>query len=265
MKINVDSIVYIYRFLNQTQILEISQKRRTQKFNSHLFLPPMPRIFMEKVDRYNEIVKQVYGSYIEKVNLAMREKEPWTLECLPFSEISFSNATDYDNGTFEYSLHHHHSQQTSNPSISPFAALSGLTHRKFMNNYCSAVGSIDLAYELNLSTEFVPFVDIEHRDQTNTPYLLNSYALDFYLMGSERLLINENGIPEGDLFKLLLDFLFELSSIHTSLEVILKDEQKTSISTEEMNIFSSLFNLLSPAQKQFKGNFNRLYPNQNRH
>ncbi|CAF4439508.1 unnamed protein product, partial [Rotaria magnacalcarata] len=80
--------------------------------------------------------------------------------------------------TFEYNLHHHQSQQINNPSISPFASLSGLTHERFMSNYNATMGSWDLAYNLDFSPKVVPYVDIDCRDHTNTAYHLNSYALD---------------------------------------------------------------------------------------
>ena len=58
----------------------------------------------------------------------MRMLNPDVECCLPVSGVSFTHSVDYDEGTFEYQLHHHYSQQKQNPSISPFAGLSGLTH-----------------------------------------------------------------------------------------------------------------------------------------
>jgi hypothetical protein len=138
----------------------------------------------------NTIVKDIYGCYIENVTQYLRSINDERIEMLPFSNISFvQQSSDYDDGSFEYHLHHHQSQQTQNSSISPFVSLSGLTHQILMSNYNPINDSWDLVYDLDLSSKIVQFVDIDCRDHTNTAYHLNSYALDFYRRGSEKLLI----------------------------------------------------------------------------
>ncbi|CAF3940325.1 unnamed protein product [Rotaria sp. Silwood1] len=183
-------------------------------------------------------------------------------EILPFSNISFSQKPDYDNGTFEYNLHYHESQQIKNPSISPFAGLSGLTHEQLMSNYNSIISSWDLVYDLDLSPKVVPFVDIDCRDHTNTSYHLNSYALDFFKQGSEASLINENGLSPGDTYSLLLDLHLVLSSVKTSLEVIINNEQKQT-TNNDLAIFEPLYKTLSNVQNIFSRNFQRQYPSRN--
>jgi hypothetical protein len=183
---------------------------------------------------------------------------------LPFSNVPFIQSSDYDNGTFEYNLHHHHSQQSQNPSISPFAGPSGLTHEKFMSNYNPTVGSWDLAYDLDLSPRIVPYVDIDARDHSNSSYCLNSYALDFFEHGSEASLITQNQIGSGDANSLLFDFLLMLSVIKTSLEVIIRNEDKQTTSND-IAYFKLLFKKISGVRDTFADKFYKRYTNIRRH
>jgi hypothetical protein len=138
--------------------------RRQRTFYSKLFLPPPSTDFSECVQSYNSIVKDVYGFYIENASQEMRLFYDHQEHILRFSNVSFIQSSDYDHGTFEYHLHHHYSQQSKQSSISSFAAPSGLTHEQFMSNYNPSVGSWDLAYDLDLSTCIILFMDIDARD-----------------------------------------------------------------------------------------------------
>ena len=223
----------------------------------------MSKEFRNHVYKYNNIVKDVYGCYIKTVAYYLHSTNHGQEEILPFSNISFVQNNDYDNGTFEYNLHHHHSQQKHNPSISPFAGISGLTHEQFMLNYNSIISSWDLAYNLNLSTKVIPFIDVDCRDHSNTPYHLNSYGLDFFKHGSESSLITENKISPGETYSLLLDLHLVLSSVKTSLEVIIENE-KHDANNRDMEIFLPLYRSLSTVQDTFSKNFYRRYPNRKR-
>ncbi|CAF0901849.1 unnamed protein product [Rotaria sordida] len=253
---------YMPWLITYREYQDLSVCRRESKYNSKLFLPMISNEFRKRVDAYNSIVKDVYGCYIENVTKYLRSLNHEQEEILPFSNISFSQKSDYDNGTFEYNLHHHQSQQITNPSISPFAGLSGLTHEQFMSNYNSIISSWDLVYDLDLSPKVIPFVDIDCRDHTNTSYHLNSYGLDFFKQGSETSLINENGLSPGDTYSLLLDLHLVLSSVKTSLEVIMKNEQKQT-TNNDLVIFESLYKTLSNVQYIFSSNFQRQYPSRN--
>jgi hypothetical protein len=208
-------------------------------------------------------VKDVYGFYIENVSQQMRSFYDYQEHILPFSNVSFIQPSDYDNGTFEYHLHHHYSQQSNHPCISPFAAPSGLTHEQFMSNYNSSIGSWDLAYDLDLSTRIIPFVDIDARDHTNSNYYLNSYALDFFEHGSQKSLIVENEIGAGDVHDLLYDFLLMLSVIKTSLEIIISNEDKQT-TDNDLNFFEPLCKKISGVKKTFSDKFYKQYTYRNR-
>ena len=237
--------------------------RRQRTFHSKLFLPPPSTDFTDCVQSYNSIVKDVYGFYIENVSQQMRLHYDDQELILPFSNVSFIQSSDYDHGTFEYHLHYHYSQQSKQPSISPFAAPSGLTHEQFMSNYNPSVGSWDLAYDLDLSTRIIPFMDIDARDHTNSNYYLNSYAVDFFEHGSEKLLIAENQIGTGDVHDLLHDFLLMLSVIETSLKTIISNEDKQT-TNNDINFFEPLYKKISNVKKTFSDKFYKQYSYRNR-
>jgi hypothetical protein len=223
-------------------------------FNQKLSLRPISSEIHQRIQSYNALVKQIYGFYIENVIKKMRSFNDGQEHILPFSNISFNQSSDYDNGTFEYNLHHHYSQQTQNPSISPFAGPSGLTHEQFMTNYNPTVGSWDLAYDLDLSSRIVPFVDINACDHTNSAYYLNSYAVDFFKHGSERLLISENELDRGETYYLLSNFLYSLTSIKTSLDTIIENEIKQPRNNDN-EFFKPLGKKLSDIQHNFSSKF----------
>ena len=215
--------------------------------------------FTDKVQAYNSLVKDIYGSYIENVTHQLRSKYLQNQEqILPLSGISFIQPSDYDNGTFEYHLHHHYSQQSSNPSISPFASVSGLTHKQYMSNYNLSVSSWDLAYDLDLSSHIVPFVDVNVCDHTNSTYQLNSYAIDFFKHGSETLLISENQLSPNDTNKLLMDFHLVLASVKTSLKIIVENEEK--LTPNDMQFFGPLYDSIHNIQENFSRKFYEEYP-----
>ncbi|CAF3527387.1 unnamed protein product [Rotaria sordida] len=219
-------------------------------FNSKFSLQSISSEIHQRIQTYNALVKEIYGFYIENVLKKMRSFNDYQEYILPFSNISFNQSSDYDNGTFEYNLHHHYSQQSQNPSISPFAGPSGLTHEQFMSNYNPTIGSWDLAYNIDLSTRIVPYVDIDARDHTNSAYYLNSYALDFFRHGSEKLLMSENELDRSETYHLLSDFFLSLTSIKTSLHTIMENEIKH-IDNNDVKFFNVLNKNLSNIQDQF--------------
>jgi hypothetical protein len=243
------------RLITREETQRLLASRREHKLNSRLFLPPISSAFNKHLQAYNSIVKQVYSGYIDSVARLMRSSSDDQEQILPFSGDSVVQGSDYDQGSFEYHLHHHHSQQQHNPS--------GLTHRSFMFNYNSTIGSWDLAYDLDLSPEVVPLADVECHDDTNAMYHLNSYALDFCKLGSEALLIAENGLSTGDTYALLLDLHLILSSVKTSLEVIVKNEEQTS-APNDLALFTPLCRSITKVQDAFARNFIRQYPRQQR-
>lgn len=219
-------------------------------FNSKHSLRSIPSEIYHRIETYNALVKQIFGSYIENVTRKMRLFQDNQEFILPYSNISFSQPSDYENGSFEYELHHHYSQQTQNPSISPFAGPSGLTHEQLMSKYNPTTSSWDLAYNLDLSTRIIPFIDIDARDHTNSSYHLNSYILDFFKHGSEALIMSENGLDPSETHPLLSKFFRSLIITHESLDKIIEDEKKR-ITNKDMRFFAVLGNTFESLQNSF--------------
>ena len=253
----------LIRLRRESEIEKRQAERRKKKFNSLLFLPTISSEFQKRIDSYNAKVREVYSVYIENVARRMRILNHAYESSLPMSGISFAHPTDCNDGTFEYQLRHHYSQQSQNPSISPFAGLSGLTHERFMSNYHSNIGSWDLVCDLDLSDRVVPYLDIHCRDHTNATYRLNSYALDFFQMGSERLLEEENELQSGDIYNCLLDFQLVLSSITTSLEIILSNGGKR-VAPAEFNLLQPLYSTMKRIHDIYSEKFSKAYPRRNR-
>jgi hypothetical protein len=88
-------------------------------------------------------------------------------------------------------------------------------------------------------------------------------ALDFSKLGSETFLIAENGMNTGDTYSLLLDLHLILSSVKTSLEVIVKNEEQTS-APNDLALFTPLPRFIAKVQDAFARNFIRQYPRQQR-
>jgi hypothetical protein len=246
--------VFCFRSTVHQPLNDSSSLRRNSLFNSKLALRPISSEIRQRIQSYNSLVKETYGCYIENVIQAIRSSHDGQEHILPLSNISFHQSSDYDNGTFEYQLHHHHSQQSQNPSISPFAAPSGLTHEQFMSNYNPSAASWDLAYDLDLSPRIIPFVDIDACDHTNSSYYLNSYALDFFKHGSERLLLTENQLDRGETYSLLSDFLHSLTSVKTSLGNIFENEPKQT-NNNDVEFFKPLGKKLSDIHENFSSKF----------
>jgi len=123
-----------------------------------------------------------------------------------------------------------------------------------MSNYNPTIGSWDLAYDLDLSSRIVPFVDINACDHTNSAYYLNSYALDFFKHGSERLLMSENELDRGETHYLLSSFLYSLTSIKISLDNIIENELKQP-RNNDVGFFKPLVKKLSDIQHNFSSKF----------
>ncbi|CAF1317281.1 unnamed protein product [Rotaria sordida] len=143
-------------------------------FDLQVLLPAKNHIlpaFRIRLDNYNDLVLFVYEQYFHSVIYDLRRQFSHVEQRLPLTNINFKTFDVYDNGTFEYQLNHHYTWQEKT-FISPFAGVSGIENDDFLNNYNSL--SYDLAYDLDLSPQTIPFFQI---DDT---YRCNSYAYDFY-------------------------------------------------------------------------------------
>ncbi len=92
---------------------------------------------------------------------------------------------------------------------------------------------------------------------------MNSYALDFFKHGSEKLLIIANELSPGDTYGILLDFHFVLSSITTSIEVFVENDEKEA-SSDYKEFFLPLYKSISTVKNSFSQKFYKQYRGRNR-
>lgn len=171
---------------------------------------------------------------------------------LPLTNVLFDQVSDYDNGTFEYQLHHHHSQQKNNPSISPFAGPSALTHQRFVDNFQGPMTALDLTYSLDLSSEIIPIFNLERRDHAGRTYLMNNYLLNFLQTGKEKRVIVDNDIDRSNTYRYLsrpLDGMLSMSESLKSISHVSPDEFR-SISNRIGDISTNFNKIFDVAMKR---------------
>ena len=220
-------------------------------FEGFNVLEPLEKSLLKRIQVYNELVKNAYGDYLETSIEHLRTKMKDAEKNLPLSQVSFAEPSDYDDGSFEYNLHHHRSRQTMNPTISPFAALSGLTHEKFISNLHGPMQSLDLAVPVDVSSKMIPIIDIEQRDQNNRKYQLNNYLMNFYRYGTEEIMLIENDFDLNDTYQAILTHQNAFSSITKSLSFILKNSPNEHSET----FCKTLMRLFEPINKRLSVQF----------
>jgi len=107
-------------------------------------------------------------------------------------------------------------------------------------------------------------IAFDARDRTNSAYYLNSYAVDFFNHDSEASLILENQINLDETNNLLFDFSLMFSSIKTSLEIIIRNENEQA-TTNDIQCCQPLYEKMSHIKEIFAEKFYKAYPYTKRH
>ena len=230
-----------YDLLLSFSFVTRDQARREKLFNKNRALRPLSKEILRRIRSYNDLVRQTLGVYLQNVLQHLRSTYPDAVEKLPFSGISFGQSTDYDDGSFEYQLHHHHSEQKTNPSISPFAGLSGLTHAELLRRFSPSINTWHLPFDLDLSSRLVPMVDIDAMDSNGASYYLNGYLVDFYRHGSETRLMHEFDIAQDELYQPLREFQLVLTSLNRSLRNIVGENEFLGTVSKKMTRLEQTF------------------------
>lgn len=237
-------------YMDQNRYQNLIEKRREEKFNSQVIFPEidhMPQQFRQNLDEYNTLVLSVYKQYFTNVIHQLRLQFPDAEQFLPLSNINFKTYDVYDHGTFEYQLHHRYSWQNKT-FLSPFSGVSGIDDDDYVKNYNSQ--SNDLAYDLDLSPQVIPFFQI------NDAYRCNSYAYDFYNHGSKKNLIDENQIPSSDIHILLNDFRLVLRKLQRSLRFLMRNANQFH-DNETFDFFKSLSSKVERITRKYTTHFNK--------
>lgn len=177
-----------------------------QKFlQSKVFLDDLPEDFAAALDAYNHKTEENFGQFLLRVpRLADVAHQ------LPISKLDFSNKKQ------SYSLLASRimSCDQERTAGSPFVCLSGnsdldLLHVGTANN--------DILHTLGISAANFPILHSKKYDKCGRRMPLNAYALDFYKHGSLAAVIQENGLHEGEAYRLLKDFALTVQAISISL------------------------------------------------
>jgi hypothetical protein len=159
------------------------ERRKAKGFdNCKVLLEPLPPKVSSILDGFNKSLHDCMDNFIETV-ATMAERE----DTLPLSETRYNVRVCREAG--------------SAGVFSPFcggasgsrASINGLLNNKNINLFTTYVEPLMLS---------------------NVP--MNRYAVDFFLHNPKSL-VPDNGIPDGDVFKIVQDFMLTLMSIRTSL------------------------------------------------
>ncbi|CAG0901715.1 unnamed protein product [Darwinula stevensoni] len=205
-------VLLCYLFTNvgipEFQQLYIRERRKLEKWNSHVFLPKLNPKVKHVMKRYETMVRE---TFLFSLAFCLRDvHKRQGEECrLHLSGIEFPvNATSSapPEGSLEMELK---GSALRVKTISRFSSLSGVKDEDLIpNRYVIP----DIRIEAFTPIEVLPL--------TKPRQLFNGYAWDFYRHGIYKCIEKENKIRAGEAYNLLEDFRLLLSSITTSLEVL---------------------------------------------
>lgn len=177
-----------------------------QRSISMVFLPELPKSAETLLLEHNAETLSIFKNYVHSYINSNLENQPD--DTLPFTKT----AVDSDKTSLGNVL------PGSKTTIrSPFVALSGFTDEfTSIHDLCANVRG-----GVFLEESAIPYIPIwPHESSTE----LNAYLLDFWKVGSLKVLVDENQIKPGDVWFLLKDFSLTLASIVASLQNVLGAE-----------------------------------------
>ena len=173
---------------------------------SMVFLPRMPESAENILLEHNAETLSVFKDYVHSYINHNLEDQPD--DTLPFTKTPVNE----DKTTLGNVL-----SGTKTTIRSPFTALSGFTDEfTSIRDLCTNVRD-----GVFLEESAIPYIPVwPHESSTE----LNAYLLDFWKVGSLKVLVDENQIKAGDVWFLLKDFSLTLASIVASLQNVLGAE-----------------------------------------
>lgn len=206
MLVLIVSYFFTNRPVHPNDVMERKEKKR---YVNHVFLPPLPKEFIEHLEIFNSRVNQTFDLYLKSVATYCNETYGED-NVLPLSRVHFLTKAEYvlphQDNCIEKLLYE---RSQKSEICSSFAALSGHTDEKL---YDSKELINNIRQEVYTDVKVIPNYEI------NGVYL-NSYALDFYKNENVKALVKENQIKSNEYFTLLKNFMLALKAISTSLEL----------------------------------------------
>ncbi|XP_076357018.1 LOW QUALITY PROTEIN: putative ATP-dependent RNA helicase DDX60 [Tachypleus tridentatus] len=177
--------------------------------SSKVVLDELPEPFRQLKDEYNKRVLNVFDMYLRNIGSCLTETEEDIM--LPLSRVIFDGEENIgeDDETIE----------------------GELVRSAYQNKVCSAFVATSGHNDENLYDHENTVSKLQQRIYTDSKTLpifkddciLNAYASDFFLHGSKKCIIRENGIMEGVVWTLLKDFNLTIKSISIALSELADD------------------------------------------
>eukprot|EP01119_Soliformovum_irregulare_P017406 TRINITY_DN516_c1_g1_i1.p2 TRINITY_DN516_c1_g1~~TRINITY_DN516_c1_g1_i1.p2 ORF type:complete len:1714 (-),score=696.54 TRINITY_DN516_c1_g1_i1:40-5181(-) len=171
-------------------------------------LSPAPQDVTDIIDTYNRDVVKIYSRHIKMCSQIV-PRESLTLPLT--ADATFSNQRKANlSGKFVEKLE---KSNHSHEEFSPFVDLGQIHEFQSLRDLIESKPS-----EVYLDTFTVPI--IETRDKFGTPVRLNGYLIEFFNNGNLEVLSEVYGVPPGEAWQVLKDFLTCVTGVHLlSLEL----------------------------------------------
>ncbi|CAG8471575.1 3281_t:CDS:10, partial [Acaulospora morrowiae] len=205
-------LAYIFNRIKLRSINKDWYKDILTEYPSKIYLPLLPEKVKNVLDQHNDRILKIYTEYV--VSFAKKnDSKIGSDNILPLSKLQFLTQSRGTENTLISKLE---TQSVPFYARSPFISMCSSLGDQFYTIH-DLINHIHSKIHLDLNS--IPYIRTDER-------FLNSYILDFYIHGDEKVLTLANGIKPGDVWQLLRDFEIILDTIITSLRMRLMDDEK---------------------------------------
>ncbi|XP_066488910.1 probable ATP-dependent RNA helicase DDX60 isoform X2 [Tiliqua scincoides] len=204
----MEKLVLVLAHLFGRKYMSATVVKSEQKFSqSKVFLDDLPEDFGAALDAYNRKIEENFGQFLLTVSRLADVPEKYQL---PISKLDFSNKKQ----SYSPLVSRIMSCDQERMAISPFVCLSGNSDLALL--HAGTANSVIL-HTLGISAANIPTLHSKKYDKLGRRMPLNGYALDFYKHGSLTAVIQDNGLHDGEAYRMLKDFAFTIQTISISL------------------------------------------------
>ena len=214
------------RLLPQSALKKTNLLPLLKRYPSVIVLPPLPKPVLDVLEEHNSVILRVFTGYAWTYASQNPEKLG-SDDVLPLSEIQVVSSAPLGDEFYQ------RLRSTASAVVvrSAFVATSG-----HIDSFTS-VGELcrEARRGLHMNEHAIPSMDSILAD-SESPFKLNAYLLDFYTHGQVESLVYANGIRRGDVWYFLKDFVLALLTIKTSLEELLAKASKQRAGLDEEDL-----------------------------
>ncbi|XP_053114339.1 probable ATP-dependent RNA helicase DDX60 isoform X2 [Hemicordylus capensis] len=211
----MEKLVLVLAHLFGRKYMPAAVVKSKQNFSkSKVFLEDLPEDFAAALAVYNHKIEENFGQFLQTFSWLANTTERYQL---PISKLDFSSKEQPDSSLASHIM----SCDQERIALSPFVCLSGnsdldLLHAGTVNNV--------MLHALGIPAANIPILYLKKCDKQGRGMPLNAYVLDFYKHGSLAALSQDNGLHEGEAYRLLRDFAFTVKTISVSLRDVCGSE-----------------------------------------